>query len=137
MKIQDIQHLYSMLPQSRALKKTLEDVSVRNVFLKGLLGSAASLFFAGMAKNTKHHIVFILNDNEEAGYFYHDLTQVMGTDHVLFYPSSFKRAVKYGQRDAANDILRTEVLTRLSAIAEDPQAHPVYVVTYPDALSQL
>ena len=137
MKIQDIQHLYSMLPQSRALKKTLEDVSVRNVFLQGLLGSAASLFFAGMAKNTKHHIVFILNDNEEAGYFYHDLTQVMGTDHVLFYPSSFKRAVKYGQRDAANDILRTEVLTRLSAIAEDPQAHPVYIVTYPDALSQL
>ena len=137
MKIQDIQHLYSMLPQSRALKKTLEDVSVRNVFLKGLLGSSASLFFAGMAKNTKHHIVFILNDNEEAGYFYHDLTQVMGTDHVLFYPSSFKRAVKYGQRDAANDILRTEVLTRLSAVAEDPNAHQVYIVTCPDALSQL
>ncbi len=126
-----------MLPQSRALKKTLEDASVRSVFLQGLLGSAASLFFAGMAKNTKQHIVFILNDNEEAGYFYHDLTQVMGTDHVLFYPSSFKRAVKYGQRDAANDILRTEVLTRLSAVAEAPQAHPVYIVTCPDALSQL
>ena len=27
--------------------------------------------------------------------------------------SSYRRAVKYGQKDAANEILRTEVLSRL------------------------
>ena len=126
-----------MLPQTAALKKALEDISVENVFLKGLLGSAASLFFAGMAKNMNNHIVFILNDNEEAGYFYHDLTQIMGQSDVLFYPSSYKRAVKYGQRDAANDILRTEVLTRLSAIGEDAHQRLAYIVTCPEALCQL
>lgn len=31
----------------------------------------------------------------------------------LFNPSSYRRAVKYGQKDAANEILRTEVLGRL------------------------
>ena len=35
---------------------------------------------------------------------------------VLFFPSSYRRAVKYGQRDTGNEILRTEVLTRLSAL---------------------
>ncbi len=137
MKIQDIQHLYSVLPQSGALKKALDDDSVRSVFLQGLLGSAASLFFAGMAKNTHENIVFILNDNDEAGYFYHDLTQVLGQEDVLFFPSSYKRAVKYGQRDAANDILRTEVLTRLSALTGGETDRQVYIVTCPEALSQL
>ncbi len=46
-------------------------------------------------------------------YFYHDLTQILGTDNVLFFPSSYRRAVKYAQCDAANEILRTEALSRL------------------------
>ena len=63
--------------------------------------------------------VFILGDLEEAGYFYHDLTQVLGTERILFFPSSFRRSVKYGQKDAANEILRTEVLSRLQKVRRD------------------
>ena len=74
--------------------------------------------------------VFILNDLEEAGYFYHDLVQVDGETDVLFFPSSYRRAIKYGQKDAANEILRTEVLSRLE------QKKPVTVVTYPEALAE-
>ena len=78
--------------------------------------------------------VFVLQDNEEAGYFYHDLTQILGTENVLFFPSSYRRAVKYGQRDAANEILRTETLSRLSA---QTAGDTLYVVTCPEALSEL
>ena len=89
--------------------------------------------------------VFILQDNDEAGYFYHDLTQILGTDNVLFFPSSYRRAVKYGQHDAANEILRTEALSRLAAVGGDVkkrgdknEAAPfLYVVTCPEALSEL
>ena len=59
--------------------------------------------------------LFILSDADEAGYFYHDLTQMLGTKQVLFFPSSYKRRVKYGQKDAGNEILRTEVLAKLSS----------------------
>ena len=59
-------------------------------------------------------MLFVLQDAEEAGYFYHDLTQLMGTSDVLFFPSCYRRAVKYAQRDPASEILRTEVLTALS-----------------------
>ena len=65
--------------------------------------------------------LFVLNDLEEAGYFYHDLTQMLGDTQVLFLPSSYKRAIKYGQKDSANEVLRTEVLTRLTA---SPQPSP-------------
>ncbi|MCD8474246.1 MAG: transcription-repair coupling factor, partial [Bacteroides graminisolvens] len=75
--------------------------------------------------------VFILGDLEEAGYFYHDLTQILGTERVLFFPSSFRRAIKYGQKDAANEILRTEALSRL-----EKGDTSVCIVTYPDALSE-
>ena len=63
----------------------------------------------------------------------------MGHDDVLFYPSSYRRAVKYGQRDAANEILRTEVLTRLSVVegGAEKEGRPTYIVTCPEALSEL
>ena len=136
MTIQQLRQLYDAIPQTKAFEKLLTDQQMRNLFLKGLAASSAPLFFASFAERVNDTILFILNDNEEAGYFYHDLTQMIGTDDVLFFPSSYKRAVKYAQRDAANDILRTEVLTRLSAISAG-KANRAYIVTCPEALCQL
>ncbi|MBP5377364.1 MAG: transcription-repair coupling factor [Bacteroidaceae bacterium] len=77
--------------------------------------------------------LFVLDDQDEAGYFYHDMLQALGDEHVLFFPSSYRRAIKYNQKDEANEILRTEVLTRLQARTEN---EVLYVVTYPDAISE-
>lgn len=134
-----------MLPQAGAIQKIQEDVSVKTVFLQGLVASAAPVFFASIAERWKTTTVFVLNDNDEAGYFYNDLKTVAmpqeGEDRVadvLFFPSSYRRAVKYGQRDAGNEILRTEVLTRLSALASEKDGtRPLYIVTDPSALSEL
>lgn len=73
----------------------------------------------------------VLNDLEEAGYFYHDLVQLTGGDGIYFFPSAYRRAIKYGHVDPANEILRTEVLSTL----QDPTA-PFVIVTYPDALAE-
>lgn len=147
MKIQDIQKLYATLPQVGALIKTQEDKSIKTIFLQGLVASAAPMLFASIAEKWKKTTVFVLNDNDEAGYFYNDLKTIAMPDdnkdkvaEVLFFPSSYRRAVKYGQRDAGNEILRTEVLTRLSALTtekEDSSILPLYIVTEPSALSEL
>ena len=84
-----------------------------------------------MKTRLRRSVLFVLDDADEAGYFYHDLTQMLGQESVFFFPSSYRRAVKYGQRDAANEILRTEVLARLSA------GNPIFIVSYPDALAEL
>ncbi len=131
MTIQDIQHLYRRTIQATALLKLLADKSQKNIFLRGLLCSSAPLFFASLSGKLPHPVLFILNDADEAGYFYHDLTQILGQEHAFFFPSSYRRAVKYGQKDAANEILRTEVLAHLSA------GKSMYIVTYPDALAEL
>ncbi|HCN53306.1 MAG TPA: transcription-repair coupling factor [Prevotella sp.] len=136
MDIDTIQHLYGASPLVGVLNRALENKSVRAVFLQGLTCSATPMVFAGLAEKSHHTILFILQDADEAGYFYHDLTQVMGMDDILFFPSSFRRAVKYGQRDAANEILRTEVLARLGSLGEGA-GKTTYIVTCPEALSEL
>ena len=153
MEISEIRDIYAALPQCGAFIGAIGDKSVKHVFLDGLRASSASVFFAAMAGRVeKSHggshakasaclgmtAVFVLQDNDEAGYFYHDLTQILGTDNVLFFPSSYRRAVKYGQRDAANEVLRTETLSRLSALSDSGKAASyLYVVTCPEALSEL
>jgi transcription-repair coupling factor len=134
--IQDIKQLYAKAPGTVALCKLLQENRGSNIFLQGQQASATPLLFAAVATEIKQTFLFVLQDADEAGYFYHDLTQVMGTQNVLFFPSSFKRSVKYGQRDSANEILRTEVLARVSA--RDKQAtESLLIISYPEALSEL
>ena len=128
MTIQELVQLYGHSPQVEALRKAIGEKSVRTIFLQGLVASSAPMLFASLPPRQKRPgkttsspqqtesenvSLYILQDEEEAGYFYHDLKQLLGDEHVQFFPSSFRRAIKYAQRDAANEILRTEVLTKL------------------------
>ena len=158
MTITDLQQLYAKLPQAGALVKSLEDETIRRLFLKGLVASSAPMLFSSVAGELRRTIVFILNDADEAGYFYNDLlttverpqqdaeqpvshTREEGGYVPLFFPSSYRRAVKYGQKDAANEILRTEVLSRLAAEQGAGEGmvsgKPLLIVTYPQAVSEL
>lgn len=136
MKINDIKSVYGALPQCGALIQALGQDSVQTLFLQGLSASAAPVLFSIVAGKICKTVVFILQDADEAGYFYHDLTQIMGQDDVLFFPSSYRRAVKYGQRDAASEILRTEVLSRLSRRKTEKNSS-LYIVSCPEAVSEL
>ena len=132
--IQSLQQRYAKSAQVGALAQWLRTSTRGTVYADGLVGSSAPLVFAALADRVPSTFVFILQDEDEAGYFYHDLQQIKGDGEVFFFPSSFKRAVKYGQRDSANEILRTEVLTRLSTHAD--AAAPLLVVSYPEALAE-
>ncbi len=129
MNIQELEKVYAKLPQVSALAQSMGKSSVKTIFLEGLLGSSAPMLFGSLSSKCKHSLLFILQDAEEAGYFYHDLVQLLGSRNVLFFPSSYRRAIKYAQRDAASEILRTEVMARISS--------HLYIVTYPEAVAEL
>ncbi len=144
MNIQELEKKYAKLPQVSALAKELGKSSKTTIFLEGLLGSSAPMLFASLANMPPKfgglRALFVLQDAEEAGYFYHDLTQLMGTDQVLFFPSSYRRAVKYAQRDPASEILRTEVLSRINSWKDKGgglKENTLYIVSYPEALAEL
>ena len=107
-------------------------------------------------------MLVVMNDMDDAGYLYHDLTQMMGDERVLFFPSSYRRAIKYNQKDAGNEILRMQTLSLTlpspslqggSSISANEDTneqgnHPLpvgrvrggsgslLIVTYPDALAE-
>ena len=139
MNIQELVKQYACLPQLSALAQTIGKSSAQSIFLEGLLGSSAPMVFGSLATKCQSQLLFILQDAEEAGYFYHDLTQMLGDADVLFFPSSYRRAIKYAQRDAASEILRTEVLARLSTLTSHllPLTSHLYIVTYPEAVAEL
>lgn len=97
------------------------------IYLKGLTGSANAVLVSALAGEGPHLI--IMNDREEAAYFYNDLVQLTNERAVCFLPSSYKRSPEYGQKDAQSVLLRTEALSELHSNRQN-----LFVVTYPEAL---
>ena len=140
--------MYAATSKAVSLLAAIGDTSARSVFLQGLVASSAAVVFASVARRIDFPLVFILDDADSAGYFFHDLTRLLGREGALFFPSSYRRKIRFGQKDAANEILRTETLARLSEQrkANDEgslrqggrvPALPLMIVTYPEALSEL
>lgn len=134
MEVQELLNIYAAHPGVHALDTLIQEETSRTIFLKGLNGSGAALTIASLFSGTegkRESYVCVLNDLEEAGYFFHDLVQLTGSNAVYFFPSAYRRAIKYGHADPPNEILRTEVLSRL----QDDRS-PFIIVTYPDALAE-
>lgn len=100
-----------------------------DVHAKGLTGSSAAILFASLS-NLGSSMLIVLNDREEAAYFYDDLTLFCANSKVLFFPSSFKRMTKHGQISQENILQRTEVLNQLN------KSDPCLVISYPEALAE-
>ncbi|WP_167610926.1 transcription-repair coupling factor [Maribellus sediminis] len=97
--------------------------------LHGLIGSSKTILLAQLFKNTVKNFVVLLNDREEAAYFYDDLNNLGFDEDTLFFPASYKRSIQYDQPEQENVVQRTEVLNMLS------KADKSYlIVSYPEAL---
>ena len=108
--IKDIMKVYARSAQAKAMTAMLKDKKQRHAVVNGLTQSAAALYIAVTAKSAVRPLLIIMRDADEAGYMYQDLHTMVG-DVVKYLPSSYKRAVKFGQRDASSEILRTEILS--------------------------
>jgi len=117
-------------PHTAGIIRSLEDKGNKVFHLKGLSGSSRAALFQAVVSEAKGNHLVLFHDKEEAAYFYTDLVNLEGTpDRTLFFPSSYKRSVQYGQTDEANIITRTQTLKRLNE-----QRVSSFIVTYAEAL---
>ena len=107
----------------------MSDRKVKRIAMTGLEGSAKAFALSNLLATGRHTIIVATN-SDEAGYLYHDLLQIEGDQRVAFFPSGYKRNIKYGQIDAPAGIMRTDVLNRLKI------KEPLLVVTYPEAIAE-
>ncbi len=103
----------------------------RSSWAVNLSGSAAAMLLATMPAR-KTPVLVVGDDLDDAGYLYHDITRLAGDTSAAFFPSGYKRDIKYGQVDAPSQILRTETLNRWTT-----DSALRYVVTYPEALAEM
>ncbi|HSU29523.1 MAG TPA: transcription-repair coupling factor, partial [Chitinophagaceae bacterium] len=74
------------------------------------------------------HLV-ILNDAEDAAYFYNTLENLTGALDLFYFPSSFKTRKNFQSLNSSHVMLRTETLTRIAG-----GGNKKILVTYPEAL---
>ena len=140
MQIGELLSLYGKSGSVKALASLLSKKRIRKAALSGLTQSSLAVNFASVLRGKVPPVLFIMRDADEAGYLYQDMSRMLGEERVSLFPSSYKRAVKFGQRDASLEIIRTETLTRITSQAEqsgeEPQ-HGYAIVTYPAALAEM
>ena len=143
----------------KTLAALLKDKKMRKAAISGFTQSSIAMNFA--ATGCKVPLLFIMRDADEAGYLYQDLKTLLNpplkgelkdADETqkspfkgdleglpLFFPSSYKRAVKFGQKDAAGEVMRAETLIALADKKSPSKGdlEGLIIVTYPAALSEL
>lgn len=70
MSIKELQEVYAKHPNVAGLASLRKNKDIKTVYLEGMHGSCASLFASVSVRTMPGIHVFILNDLEEAGYFY-------------------------------------------------------------------
>lgn len=130
MNLSDFQQIYARHPQVEAVVLWAASRE-SNLKISGLRGSSLALVLASVFQKVNKTQVFILNDADEAAYFYNDLRHMLSDENVLFFPSSYKKTIRLSQLDSSNEILRTEALNRLSNSSQ-----PTVLVSYPEAMTQ-
>ena len=129
-------HHYRQHPLVNQLATLLVSKNNQKIHCSGLSGSAKSLLAAAVIPRTAGIHFMMFPDKEDAAYYYNDLVNLLGSDHVLFFPSSFKRSVHYNQIDNGNIILRTHVINRLGSFPAGEKDNYLILVTYPEGLSE-
>lgn len=93
-------------------------------------GSVTALLVKVLQHFGQNLQVVVLNDRDEAAYFYNDLLGFSIEGEIGFLPSSFKRKISEDEKDNESILIRTETLTRLA------KGELKVLVTYPAALAE-
>ena len=101
-------------------------------FLQNLNGSAAAFVLQTLFTHSKtahfNHII-VLNDAEEAAYFFNSIESVTEAMDLFYFPSSYKTPQNFSLLNPSHVMLRTEALTKISM-----GGNKKIIVTYPEAL---
>ncbi len=117
----------------REIEKQLAN-DCKRIEISGAEGSGKSCMLAALSQ--KIPLLCIMDDADRAGYLYSDLMQLLSDAPypILYFPSSYRRAIRFGHIDEPSCILRAEVLSALGMMSQG--GHMPLIVTSPEALME-
>ncbi len=129
MKIKEIREKFQQL---QGVVDTIDQLQYdeSHIQWKRILGAGKSFASTAVAEQVPGYHLFVLQDKEEAAYFFNDLQSLYPNDEdrIVFYPASYKVPYKVEETDNANVVARAEALDKVS------KSPNTWVVTYPNAL---
>ena len=126
-----LKELYNHSREASEISGLLKESDGKVLHLSGLSGSSKSILIHNIISKNKGSHLILLNDKEEAAYFYNDLLSLDDKERCMFFPSSYTRSIQYKKTDEGNIITRTQVLKRLSE-----RRAASFIVSYPEALME-
>lgn len=127
--IEEAGALFATDTKLKALEQLTDNKKISRASLVGLKGSAAAVLLGRLASKGKRMIV-VADDADTAGYLYHDLSRIAAERDIAFFPSGYRRHIKYGRVDAPQQILRAETLDGWM------NGDVTTIITYPAALAE-
>ncbi|MEN8224511.1 MAG: transcription-repair coupling factor, partial [Bacteroidota bacterium] len=138
MKVEEFVNLYSQQEQLRELLAYMQQSHSQWLWLNGTTGSSLAVLAAaaiGMRQGTH---LFILNEKEQAAYFFNDLESLFDEKNssfqkkkTLFFPTSYKKSYDLGHTDSTNAMERSQAVGKLASAVSTK-----ILVTYPEALAE-
>lgn len=114
MKLKEILSAYIEAPLPSTVITHLRDKQVKNLHVKGLLGSAPALLAASVYHVLNRPMLIICENEEEARYFCGDVEQLCEGKTINYLPSSYKRSFQPETLHNQLVLERAEVLNRLN-----------------------
>lgn len=103
----------------------------QHIAVKGSAGSSVSVFVAELFLVQKKHILYLVDDKEDALYANTEMEDLLGKEKVLYFPATHLEPYQVEKTQNANLVLRTEVLNKINS-----GRSPKVIVAYAGALSE-
>ncbi len=127
----ELKELISKFSKNESVSKTASDLQIvgSKIHWRGAIGSSFSFLSSAVCNQVPGNHLFILEDKEEAAYFFNDLEGVFPEQkNLFFYPESYRTPYTLEETDNANVVARAEVLEKVNSQSNN------WIVTYPKAL---
>ncbi|HNW97107.1 MAG TPA: transcription-repair coupling factor [Bacteroidales bacterium] len=138
MKSEELLSLYRKDERTEKIIRQLGNSNNGRFHISGLIASARSIIVSAVFGQDSITHLLILPDKESAAYFLNDIENIFGEQtlpaekkHVLFYPTSYRKAYELENTDNANVLLRAEVINRITSGRKKNM-----IITYPEALAE-
>lgn len=128
MKKNSLFELYNHDSYIQSIHHTLD--TFNKIHISGLVGSSDALLISTYFKSSQQTQLIVVEDKEDAAFFYNDLQNLLDENDVFFFPISYKKAYHYEEIENANVLMRSEVLSKLN------EEKPIVIVSYPEAIAE-
>ncbi len=105
----------------------------KSLLIRGLVGSSFAVTVAAYSQERCGLHLIVAESKDSAAYIANDLTELLGEERVMFFPSASKRSILYDSEDLSSVVLRTAALSAISTLE---RGESLYLCTYPEAICE-